>query len=143
MELLPQYDPEGGSFIYFRRFYLQLSLMIRLDDALTEGKTQSPAPFFCAEAGFKDLVEVVFGNALAGIRNVDPGFRRMAGEVDRDPSLSFESVQGIFKQVLHDPVEQEGRDHGRHLFLAMGLYLEFYPLWRSFTDIFHHTADLL
>ena len=103
--LLPQYDPESSALPLLGLPDEKLALMVLSDDAFGKAQPQAPASFFSGKSGFEDLLQVLFGYPLAGIRDIHEDLLFQLLDADRDITLAFNGIQGILQQVLDDPIE--------------------------------------
>ena len=118
--------------------------MVVLDDAASQRQAQAPAALFSGETGHEYAFELVFGDALAGVGDVDGDLagrgpapipaaaRTHPPQVQRDGAAARHGIHRVFADVLDYPVEQRHVDAGRRVQGQVGFNLK--------NDLFRYPA---
>ena len=76
------------------------------DYAAGEGESESPAAFFCGEAGLEDLLVHFAFHAFAGVGDFYDYFLVFVEEAEGEVTFAVHCVNGVFAEVFEYPLDE-------------------------------------
>ena len=94
--LFLQGNPKCCPFANDRGFHENLAFVVVLDDALGQGKAETPAAFLAREARVEHLVDLRLRNALTRVAQVEVDVIAVVDEVESDFAVVAHGIDGVF-----------------------------------------------
>ena len=112
------FDAEGCADADFRRFDVDTSAVIFLDDAFCKRQSEAPAATLGGKARVEHVLEVFARDAFAGVGDVDKDAVGIRCYGDAQRAFALHGVDSIFRQVFHHPFEQRRAEHHAAVFVG-------------------------
>ena len=101
-----QFYGESGAFTGFGFFYKNFPVVVLLDDAFGEGKTEAPTAGFGGIAGVEHRFEFAGRNPFSSVFNVHTGEFSFRVHRGSDGAFAaFHGINGIADEVFEYPIE--------------------------------------